>query len=262
MAENTIIGVFDNQKEAEEVAEDLKREGFSGNDIHIIDEHGKEHLGWFSRLFGHKEEKDTLAYREALRKGKAVVAVDTDEEQVERAADIMERHGAIDIEDSEGEPIEPMKTHPMRGESRSTMSGGAQSIPAVEEDVGSGKSRVLHGGVRVYGHVSETREEPLGNRMKVEPAAQDASMPADVAADFSKNFRTQYAGRNYSEYEAAYNAGNRAANRIENRSKNFDEIEDQIRAEFEHSYPKCDWPQMRHAVRYGWDRARGRFREK
>src|SRR5215469_1901995 len=95
---STIVGIFEDQREAEEVAKDLKHEGFSESDIHLVDQAGREHQGWFRRLFGRHEERDTLAYREALRTGKAVVAVDTDEEQIEQAADIMERHRPIDIE--------------------------------------------------------------------------------------------------------------------------------------------------------------------
>jgi hypothetical protein len=227
MAQNTIIGVFESERLAKEVAEDLKHQGFRDSDIRIVDE--EEQQGWFNRMFGSPTERETLAYRAALRHGNAVVALDTDEDdKVDRAADIMERHGVIDLADEE-RAKQP-----------------EQSSAVDEEKVNIGKRRVQHGRVRVYRRVSETPERTV-------------EIPSDIAADFRKNFETQYAGRDYGEYELAYQIGYHTADLAQFSGKDFDQIEKDLRKEFERLYPKGDWQLMRNAVRYGWARRRGRF---
>jgi uncharacterized protein (TIGR02271 family) len=177
MAHNTVVGIFPDQSAAQEVVQDLKQRGFSESDIHVSNEPEKHHGGfvrWMEHLFGGGGgAPEASEYQEALRRGECVVAVDADDETIESAADIMEQHGAIEVGDSDGEPIEgtsagsrtsrntsintSQKTSgniPPRTESTRT-NQNAQSIPVVEEQLNVGKRTVIRGGVRVYSHVTE-----------------------------------------------------------------------------------------------------------
>jgi stress response protein YsnF len=151
---STIIGIFQDERHAQEAADDLKQEGFSGSDIHISDREHRHHGGfvaWMERLFGAESPEDESAeYRRAIDQGRAIVAVDADDEEIDHAARILQRHGAVDIDGDQ--------QHTEYTSTRGTQSG-SRSIPVVEEDVNVGKRIVIGGGVRVYSHVTETPVE-------------------------------------------------------------------------------------------------------
>ncbi len=168
MAQNTIIGVFPSEMEAHEVAEDLKKEGFPEKKIHL-DKEAIRTQSWFARLLGVKQENDALAYREALRQGRAVVAVDLEEdkdEKLRQAADIMDRHNPIDVAEELQDAQSPDLTEesaapaseipaPRTEAAEPVQASAEQRLPVMEEQIGVTKRLVLHGGVRVYTHVEE-----------------------------------------------------------------------------------------------------------
>ena len=103
MALNTVAGVFPDEQQAREVAEDLRKEGFGDDNIYIGNEetpHKGGFVAWIENLFGAGPEEHVQTYRSALENGQCVVAVNTDESHLNEAADIMERHCAIEVDEA------------------------------------------------------------------------------------------------------------------------------------------------------------------
>jgi uncharacterized protein (TIGR02271 family) len=139
--------------------------------------------GFFARLFGRLEghRSHESLYSEAARRGACVVVVDgIGEDRVDEAVEILERHGAFDIDErasqwraqgwTGGEPVmaaQPSAQMQARSESRTQVGGGeatrraqagdtqSTAIPVVEEQLEVGKREVQRGGVRVYARTSE-----------------------------------------------------------------------------------------------------------
>jgi len=108
-------------------------------------------------------EEDAHYYAEGVRRGGVLVTVRTDDEDAERAAEIMREHGAADIERRAAqwresgwnrfdETAEPLTTEQLSHEREGV-------LPVVEEEVRVGKRQVSRGGVRVYSYVTETPVE-------------------------------------------------------------------------------------------------------
>lgn len=129
-------------------------------------------------------EKDAEYYAEGVRRGGFLIAVATDDASADRAADVMRRHGAVDIDkraehwrkagwkgfDEKAGPY----TQQQMAKERETV------LPVVEEEVQIGKQQVSTGGVRVYSHVTE---QPVEEEVRLrEERARVQRRPADRPA--------------------------------------------------------------------------------
>ena len=162
----------------------------------VLGEGGDEHgTGFFQRLFHGVERRDEHAgqYAEAVRRGGCVVVVDgIDENRIDEAVKVMERHGAFDIDErvakwrergwKRHDPAAPrlsaaeIEAERRYGQPRSaagsrqmaaqnvanarqqTGGGAAQGstrIPSVEEELRVGTREAQRGGVHVYSRASE-----------------------------------------------------------------------------------------------------------
>jgi uncharacterized protein (TIGR02271 family) len=201
----TVVAVFDDYATAERAVADLVSNGFSRDSINITSndsfasdsamgniglsgEHPRDRSGggiggFFRRLFGADDEY-AGHYDEAIRRGAAVVSVNTDDE--DRASDILDRSGAIDVE-------ERAASWHREGYEASTdrraihERGGKEerSIPVVREDLHVGKRDVHRGGVRVFNRVTEkpVEEEVQLREEHVKVDRRPANRPA-TEADF------------------------------------------------------------------------------
>jgi stress response protein YsnF len=103
-------------------------------------------------------EEDAHYYAEGVRRGGILVTVSTEDAKAERAADVMRRHGAVDIEKraahwrKSGWQRFDEKSAPYTSDQ---ISRERETIPVIEEDVHVGKREVERSGVRMYSHVSE-----------------------------------------------------------------------------------------------------------
>lgn len=119
--QHTLAAVFDNQTSAQQAMNELIRCGFPTNDLKLTDAStasgatevvppatgerdepfGKAVMHFFSDLFG-AHHGDTHVYTEAINRGNTVLTfVTDDQDKVERAADIIEGYGPIDIDEYE-----------------------------------------------------------------------------------------------------------------------------------------------------------------
>lgn len=158
----TVVAVFSDEATAERAVDDLVSSGFARNTIDITsnenftsdsaigntglsgqqptDRSGGGMGGFFRRLFG--TDDDAQRYDEAVRTGAVIVSVNTADE--DRASEILDRNGAIDVEDRASNE-----------KSSRGRTGGEQSIPVLNEEMHVGKREVHRGGVRIYNRMEE-----------------------------------------------------------------------------------------------------------
>lgn len=110
---HTVVGVFDDYATAQRVITRLEEIGVHRDDIDLTssgatdrrtatsnrEEEGGGISGMFRRIFGmDDDDRYTGDYSEAIRRGRTVVTVATDEANNERVADVMNEFGAHDID--------------------------------------------------------------------------------------------------------------------------------------------------------------------
>ena len=154
-------------------------------------------------------EEEAGYYAEGVRRGGTLVAVRTDDADVDRAAALMERHNPVDIEtrasawresgwtgfDTAAAPLaaSEMTREPVTSTDREATADREAHIPIIEEDVRVGKREVERGGVRVRSYVTEKPvEEAIQLRdetVRVERRAADRPVdPAEADEAFKESW--------------------------------------------------------------------------
>lgn len=133
-------------------------------------------------------EEDARYYTEGVRRGGALVTVNASDDKADTAYDIIQRHGAVDIDergadwkksgwqgfDANAKPYSAQEIDTYRSQARPANTnisnrtntqatpnrnintqGGEAVLPVVEEELQVGKRQVDRGGVRVYSKVEE-----------------------------------------------------------------------------------------------------------
>jgi len=209
----TVIAVFDDFSTADRATRELVDAGIQRDAISVKSNFrtgaagrsgGSEDneggiAGFFRRLFSSDDEdKGFEDYAEAIRRGSTVLCVDASEPQLDRAVEILNSAGAVDIErriasyrqlgyqgyDANAPAYSAEEAQAER--SRMLDTDTSRTIPVVEEELQVGKRAVTRGGVRVYSHVVERPvEEDISLReehVTVERRAVDrAASPEDAA---------------------------------------------------------------------------------
>jgi len=122
--QHTLIAVFDNRNDAEQAMNELLSSGYSRSEVKLSQSDASGSTGsladtdgtgsitrrdqgigasignWFRDIFGSDTDEHSQKYSEAVTRGHHVLTVDTaNEPEVERAADIVERYGPVDIDE-------------------------------------------------------------------------------------------------------------------------------------------------------------------
>jgi len=188
----TVVGVFEDYSSAERASRQLTEEGIPrtaiqvqsnfrtgaagsiGDDTGSSSQHEGGFMGWWHSLFNDDDDvrRHGGDYAEAVRRGNAVVTVTGTREIVDRAADIMNSAGAIDVDqrvagwresgytgyDANAGAYDYNQATEERNRTsgdRDRTSGERTTIPVVQEELQVGKRVVKRGGVRVYSHMVE-----------------------------------------------------------------------------------------------------------
>jgi uncharacterized protein (TIGR02271 family) len=213
--QHTLVAVFDNRTDAQNAMNELMSSNFSRENVRLstsdtigttgttdvrtstdTDEGiGSSIKHFFSDLFGSDDTTSASRYETAVSGGRHVLTLTADSlPEVERAADIVERYGPVDIDEHSDQAGSlagagmtgamagssgMQKSSPMSAQSASQASNlqgttsqrtdslqrdtavsgstsGAASIPVVEEQLKIGKREVQRGGVRIFSRVIET----------------------------------------------------------------------------------------------------------
>jgi uncharacterized protein (TIGR02271 family) len=167
----TITAFFDTAAEAERAAQDLAT-NVGGVRGEVYDTKRSGELSTLS-IPG----EDMATFDEGIRRGGAVLHAQVPDHRFEAAADVLERGGAVDIDEREAAwrkegwtggtaaggtagLAEPDTSRPEFGTSGTARTGGGEErIPVVEERLSVGKREVGHGRVRVRSYVVETPVE-------------------------------------------------------------------------------------------------------
>ncbi len=173
MAKN-IVGLFDNQSDAQAAMRELQDAGFSGGNISLLRGASSQLAGTFDQL-GIPGD-DARIYQQGLHNGGALIILQQlADDDAATAAAILERHNLVDIDQrmqgfgatsaatASGTPALSSSARSTRqgtgtfgGSGRSFYQGGEAVIPIVEEELVVGKRAVESGGVRVSTRVEET----------------------------------------------------------------------------------------------------------
>jgi uncharacterized protein (TIGR02271 family) len=145
----TVIGLFNDRREAQQVVQALVDDGFRREDIRTLTRQEEASVGTLS-AYG-VPEAEAQAYAEAVRRGGAVVLVDAADDQADRAVAIMERYPAGDLE---GRTAAGSARERERAGTREVEAGDIK-VPVVEEELQVGTRQVRRGGVRLYTRVTE-----------------------------------------------------------------------------------------------------------
>ncbi len=247
--QHTLVAVFDNRSDAQQALEDLVSSGFSRQDVRLSEGDpsgdasrslsgststtttsstaddgsiGSSIKNFFSDLFGTDRSEQAQMYSEAVNRGHHVLTLTADSEpEVERAADIVERYGPVDIDETSsqwsagsmagqnlsGSAAMQQSASMSQQSQQNTLQSGMQTsqgtlqgsqqradttaIPVVQEELRIGKRQVERGGVRIYQRMVETPvNESVGLReehVNVERHAVNRPLdPADLNA-FKEN---------------------------------------------------------------------------
>jgi uncharacterized protein (TIGR02271 family) len=145
----TVIGLFNDRREAQPIVHALVDDGFRREDIRTLTRQEEASVGTLS---AHGvPEAEAQAYAEAVRRGGAVVLVDAADDRANRAVAIMERSPAGDLE---GRTAAGSARERERAGTREVETGDIK-VPVVEEELQVGTRQVRRGGVRLYTRVTE-----------------------------------------------------------------------------------------------------------
>jgi len=193
---HTVIGVFDNQSEAQAAVAQLMSNGFtreyidvagqgtsSSGDAYNTSQRDDNSIGdkvgnFFGSLFNNHD--DAHSYSQVARQGTTVTVHARSADEAARAASLLDQYGAVDLDE---------RASQYRGGATSrtdATTSGSASLPVIEEELQVGKRTVETGGVRLRSRIVETPvEEHLRLReehvhVERNPVNRDAT-----AADFN-----------------------------------------------------------------------------
>ncbi len=193
----TLVGIYDDLAQAQKAVQQLSQAGIKQGDITIAgNDGGKGYTSYggtnskdyttgssigndisnfFGSIFGSDINDDELdIYSEAVRRGSAVVVVDTDDKMTERAAEVLNQHDAVDVDRratqyrSSGHKKFDAKAplynaEQTRTETQNYANQGEVALPVIEEQINVGKRAVQRGGVRVHTRMTERPVEETVN---------------------------------------------------------------------------------------------------
>lgn len=214
MARQTLVAYFDSRSEADNAADALVAAGVNRDGIHLNAQGDTAapagasgtHKGfWESIADFFMPDDDRYAYDEGVRRGGATLVVSADEAQVDEVAEILERHGAVDMDEREttwrgegwtgatvpttGGPVvapEPGARAAASGAGdvhRAAGMSDVEAIPLAEEQLRVGKRQASGGRVRVRSYVVETPVEETVSLREENVAVETRSVdrPASTA---------------------------------------------------------------------------------
>lgn len=171
----TVIGIFDNSGEAQTAVQHLVSNGFSRNNIDVsaqssdttttskdrYDDDNDSIGGFFKSLFGGNDD-DSTRYSSVAKRGCVVTVHAQSNQEAERAADILDEYGAVDVNEraaqygySSQTNAGMMDTDRDRLDTTSRTTDADASIPIIEENLNVGKRVVETGGVRLRSRIIE-----------------------------------------------------------------------------------------------------------
>lgn len=195
--QHTLIAVFDNRADAEHAMDDLLASGFSRQDVKISKgdptgitdsvtgrsasdttaDSGRQDEGFgasirhfFSDIFGTDNSTHTQKYSDAVSRGHHVLTVTTESEpEVERAADIVEAHGPVDIDEKHAEwaggaAMSGAESMRMSGAGGMQQSAGMSQQASMSQDLSDERNLYQQQSLNTAEPMGTTYQEPQGGK--------------------------------------------------------------------------------------------------
>ncbi len=181
--QSTVVAVFRDRSASQAAVDELRANGFDSSDIYVGSDSGTtgsatgttapHHeggiTGWFKSIFSEHDSNEYSGYESAVKSGNVVVSVSVPDAEADRAADILSKHGPIDLQfESEASTTESYATPaatPVATSRSTTAAQDSQAIPVVQEELQVGKRTIMRGGVRVY---SRTVSQPVQESVRLQ----------------------------------------------------------------------------------------------
>jgi len=190
----TIVGVFDDATAANNAVRDLQTAGIprdhmaiSSNEQATKNEQasakadqpglGDRIMGFFESMFSDDDDKQQAsAYTEAWRRGHYLVVADVDSSLADKAAEILNRYGTVDLDrrseywkktgytGTYDRSAAPYTSEQRSRELAEYQGENTKAIPVVQEELAVGKHVVQRGGVRIHSYVEE---RPIEERIRL-----------------------------------------------------------------------------------------------
>jgi len=177
----TVTAFFDTKQAASDAVEALVKAGFPRSTVRLVagsqtgaSQPHEEKGFWESLKEFFFPEEDRYTYAEGLRRGGYLITVSTADANYQRALDILDREGAVDID----QRAQTWRNEGWKGYSVGGMGAASaafatgvkgastseQVVPVIEEELKVGKREMGHGRVRVRSYVLET---PVSEQVKL-----------------------------------------------------------------------------------------------
>ncbi len=153
---STIVSLFDNASDAQNVVSELTQAGFGKSDINTLS--GKSGNTMQALTSANVPEDAARFYEEGVRRGGSLVTVRVEDKQIDRAMEIIERNNVVDIDERATQYQSSGSTKFNMGDA-ARVNKGETVLPVIQEELRIGKRAVQRGGVRVYSRVTETPVE-------------------------------------------------------------------------------------------------------
>lgn len=205
----TVIGIFDNASEAQNAVQQLFNLGFTRDNIDISSQSAEtgtdytsnqnqrdndggvtDSIGdFFSNLFGSNDADTTRNYSEIARRSTVVTVHAISSEQAERAADILDEYGAVDVNERAAQYGTGTTNYNTATTAVTDTTATTGSLSIIEEELQVGKRIVETGGVRLRSRIVERPvEERL--RLREERVSVERTPVNRIATDADlNNFR-------------------------------------------------------------------------
>jgi uncharacterized protein (TIGR02271 family) len=280
-----VIGLFDDAAEAQNVVTDLVNSGFKREEVRSLSAATQGELGPELSPYTNLgiPEPEARSYAEGVRRGGTLVSVQAADERADLAAEILERHGAVDID---------RRTAEWRQGGWTDLREGELKVPVVEEELQVGKRQVQRGGVRVYSRLTETpveetvrlrQEQVKVDRRPVDRPASEADLAGlregavEVTATAEEPVVSKQArvveevvvGKEVSEHtETVRDTVRRTEVEVEQLASalardrrygksDWEGVEPEARRRWEKDHPGA-WEEFKDTVRSAWDKVTGK----
>jgi hypothetical protein len=287
--QRTLIAVFDNRGDAQAAIEVLVTSGFSRQQIRLSEGDptgaasaitGEKTLdtsssgsgivdsikNFLGTMFGTDNSEHVQKYSDAVTRGHHVLTLTAaDEREVERAADIVERFGPVDIDEKAAQ----WSGGALAGEAMRMGAGAQQQSASLSQQSAQGTPGAMQGGPgagsqqRAAGSMPDaTSASAQRSGVKVfehlaEPTLDEteAAIEADEAY-YRGHYISNYAGAvdQYDDYAPAYKYGADMASDEQYRGRPWKDVEPALRSDWEGRNPGSAWENFKAAVRHGWER--------
>jgi uncharacterized protein (TIGR02271 family) len=196
---NTVVGIFENESDAQQAQNYLLANGFADGDVDIktasyksdtesaqftdAQEDHSGRIGSFFKALFDDDEEETRRYTEAGRRGTIVTVHAVSKDEAEAAAAVLDQFGAIDLTENGVDYTPGTAYEQPLTDAEFVADNPPASLPVIEEELQVGKREIETGGVRLRSRIIERpvqqsvrlrQEQVVVNRVPVDRAASEA----------------------------------------------------------------------------------------